>query len=736
MLNINRPLYVNSFGCLVGILLILLLTSTVSFAQMQQGYIRSISRPNRQPQPIANATVMVNLGGNSVLTSQNGQFSFLCKSNSYRIMRIQKRGYQLVDKGVIGRENPYSPTVRYEIVMVSQTDLAEDKQRIEDKAYERAQADYEKKLNLIKNQLEQKYITEQQAAKQEAELADNYQNYIDMIDRMAERYAMTDYEGISELNRQILLCIENADLETADSLIDSKGNIDQRLREVKEQEEVTVKAETTAQTLRRSLNAKKEDLAEDLYNKFTIFKAKYENDSAALYIERRAELDTTNVEWQNEAGEFIREYVADYNKAELYLLRTVRQAASQFGEKCEWAATALLNLGSVHYAEGDYPMAMEEFNKALTCYQSLGDNQQTSEALCHNAIGLVLLDTGDYRQALRRFENALEINRSVYGENDEKVARCYTNIGLVCVKMGDYTKAAEYHMKALNIRKTFGELTTGMVSSYNNLATTYTHKGDLEKGLEYHLKALEIDKKILGPRHPDVAILLSNIAYVTNQAGNSLEALKYYEEALQIRLRVLGEQHPDVANLYSNMAVIYNSRLKEYDKALTLYAKALDIIKTTFGENSEKAADIYNNIGSVYNKQQRYDEALQLYQKALDIYQERLGRNHPNVGVCYVNLGRVLRAKGQLDEALQYTEKAMVLFKNKHGNTHSRVANTYAFMADIYAVMKNYDKALECYRAGRQILASKHGDNHPIVKSIDESIEKIKQLQSLMEEQR
>ena len=55
----------------------------------------------------------------------------------------------------------------------------------------------------------------------------------------------------------------------------------------------------------------------------------YAHDSAAYYLELRAALDTTQLEWQNDAGTFIDDYLADYDKALSYYQRTMRIALAQ-----------------------------------------------------------------------------------------------------------------------------------------------------------------------------------------------------------------------------------------------------------------------------------------------------------------------------------------------------------------------------------------------------------------------
>ena len=577
-MNIKRILWISLF----------LSPVITTMAQVQQGYVRSINRPNRQPKPVAGVTLNISGATNAVLTSQQGTFSFNCTGQSYRILRVQKQGYQLIDKGVIGRQQPYSSSVRQEIVMVSLADLQADKKRIEDKAYARAQADYEKRLAEIQQQLAARQLTEQQAAQAEAILGNNYQKYIEMIGDMAERYATMDYEGISDLNRQILQCIENAELERADSLINTKGSIGQRLQEVRQSQATLQAAQELVQKAQQDYTFKLNDLAEDCHNKYTIFKSKYQNDSAAYYLEQRAALDTTNVEWQNDAGRFIEDRLGNYARALSYYQRVLRQSLLQYGEESRWTGTSYNNIGLIYKRQGGYTKALEYHQKALA------------------------------------------IREKVLGPEHPQVATSYNNIGGVYESLADYAKALEYYQKALAIReKVLGPDQPEMASSYSNIGYAYSKQRNYAKTLEYYQKALAIREKVYGPEHPDIAKSYNNIGGVYNDQGNYAKALEYFQKALAIREKVLGPEHPDIATSYNNIGGIYRS-LGNYAKALEYHQKALAIRKKVLGAEHPYVAQSYNNIGYVYNSQGDYTKALEFFQKALAIRVKMLGAQHPN----------------------------------------------------------------------------------------------------------
>ncbi len=608
--------------------------SLVAEAQKQQGVVRTLEKAKRPSQGIEGVTIGILEYPNVLVTKKGGKFSFSIpgkkQGDSYKVSRVQKKGYTLVDKHLQGRQYSYSASVPLEIVMVSDKQLAGDKKLIEDKAFARAKKTYEARIADLERQLAEKAISDSIYHAERERLNDDYDKYIELIGEMAERYAMTDYKGLSEINRQILECIENAELERADSLINSKGDFDQRERELREQQELNqATAEFLAQS-QRDAEFKLNDLAEDYYNKYTIYKEKYQYDSAAYYLMRRASLDTTNVKWLAETGDYIRDYLADYDLALNYFQNELMQAHIQFGEDSENAALSYNHIGSVYFSKGDYDKALEYYQKDLEISEHVLGTQHPHVATSYSNIGSVYFSKGDYDKALEFHQKALNISEHDLGTEHPFVATSYNHIGIIYYSKGDYDKALEFHQKALDIReRVLGSNHLNVAMSYNNIGIVYTRQRDYDKALEYYQKALDIYERVLGTQHPDVATSYSNIGLVYDSKGDYDKALEYHQKALDIYERVLGTEHPHVATSYSNIGSVYDSK-GDYDKALEYYQKALDFYERVLGTEYPHVATSYSNIGSVYKNKGDYDKALEYLQKALDIRERVLGTEHPS----------------------------------------------------------------------------------------------------------
>lgn len=207
----------------VLLLVVFLLVSGIADSQVQVGYVKTIGRPGKPGKPLANVTVRLRGGVNSVVSAKDGSFSVTMPNKKdgdvITLLSVQKKDYVLQDKDMIGRPMSFSPRVPIQITMVSTKQLEEDRQRIEKNAYKVAERNYKKKLDECKKQLKKNKITEEKYRQELNELQNKYNNYLSLISDMADRYARTDYDQLDSLDQVINICIENGELDRADSLI-------------------------------------------------------------------------------------------------------------------------------------------------------------------------------------------------------------------------------------------------------------------------------------------------------------------------------------------------------------------------------------------------------------------------------------------------------------------------------------------------------------------------------------
>ena len=203
--------------------IVLFLTTLSLQAQTQQGYVKTLGRPNKPGVPLANVTIRFRGLVNQVLTDKDGNFAVILQGkkegDAIILQSVRKNGYELKDRELVGRSLVFSSRVPLEIVMVNSAELEADKQRIEKKAYQVADKNYQTKLKQLDQQVKEQEITKEQYQKELQDLEEKYEKYQSLISDLADRYARTDYDHLDSIDREINICIENGELEKADSLI-------------------------------------------------------------------------------------------------------------------------------------------------------------------------------------------------------------------------------------------------------------------------------------------------------------------------------------------------------------------------------------------------------------------------------------------------------------------------------------------------------------------------------------
>lgn len=670
--------------------LIFLLQSVVLMSQTQRGIVRTALRPNKKIVYLPGVTIRQRGSHTAVLSGAGGKFEMTMSKakagDAFYLSSVRKSGYELADNRTIGRAFTYSSKVPIEIVMINTREKEEDIRRISDNSYRRAEKTYKQRISQLEKQLQEKTISEASYREQLQKIQTSFEKNESLINSMAERYASTDYATIDSLNAVVNIAIENGDLERADSLISTVGSLEERTMQLNV-------AEGNAIANLAKIKEAKNRHADLLYSKYSICLIRAENDSAAYYIQMRAELDTTNVEWQLEAGLFIADYLADYEEAMALYKRALHSAIEQFGDSHPYLATCYNNIGGVYDSQGNYYQALEYFNKALEILLSVFGDRHPYVATSYNNIGAVYSSQGNYDQALEYHNKALEIYLSVYGDGHPNVAGSYNNIGSVYDSQGNYSKALEYYNKALKIRLlVFGERHPYVATSYNNIGVVYYKQGNYVQALEYYNKALEIRLSVFGEIHPDMATSYNNIGVVYCIQRNYARALEYYNKALKIFISVFGERHTKVATNYYNIGAVYYSQ-ENYTQALEYENKALKIFLSVFGEKHSEIATCYNNIGAVYCSQENYTQALRYYNKALEIYLLIFGDKHPDVATSYNNIGSVYSRQGNYDLALEYYNKALKILLSIFGERHPKVFTCYCNIGITYYMQGLYSKA-------------------------------------------
>ena len=466
---------------------------SVASAQTQRGYVKTRGRLQSNGTTIAGsrlpgATVTLK-GNNSVTSGANGGFSFAVSNKSFCIINVRKNGYQIYDRDLLGKIHHYSSN-DLPIVMDTPDNVLADKLASERKIRRTLQRQLTEKEDEIEALKEQHKITEEQYQKQLQTLYKSQENNEKLISEMAEHYSTIDFDQVNDFQRRVAAFIQNGELTRADSLLNTKGSMEERRAQIEKNRSVLnanaeeLKKRQEEQEKGEALQTKTiEDFAADCYSRADICKIRHDNDSAAYWLRMRADVDTLNIEWQLEAGLFLEKYLSDFTTSLHYYHRALAVAIAQEGENGENVAGSYNNIGGVYDSQGDYVKALEMYQQSLKIYLAIFGETHPNVATSYNNIGVVYDFQGDYVKALEMYQQSLKIDLAIFGETHPDVARNYNNIGGVYDSQGDYAKALEMYQQSLKIYLSiFGENHPAVTTSYNNIG--YVYFAAIQKGVD------------------------------------------------------------------------------------------------------------------------------------------------------------------------------------------------------------------------------------------------------------
>lgn len=552
---------------------------------------------------------------NLVLSKNDGSFSMLLPNkkigDSYSLQEVRKKGYELNETSILGRQYVFSDRVPLTIVMVSSAQLLADKQRIENNAYKVAVKSYKQKLALLEEQKETGAIIAEKYREQLQELQNRFENYQSLIDGLAEHYAHTDYDELNDKEREINICIETGNLERADSLLQFLFDPIDVLKRNKEAlaklNEQVMEAEGIIDQANKDLAAvlKQQDKdAEHLYQLYTIALARFDNENAGKYIETRAELDTTNVDWQIEAGSYLQNQRL-FDKAEKYYNKALR-ISRQFAEM------------NPHANKLDLAISL---NKLANLYSATW-RFDSCETL--------------YKEALDILREMAFTNSYVY---EPYVAQTLHFLARLYYTLHRYVDSEKMYFEATDIYHRLGEANqpipvSDFVATLNDFAALYydEKKFDFCEGI--YKKILDMLCQLSEESPQEYEQLqyqtLIHLGHIYQLTQCFAEGEATYKKALEILHRLTTANphafEPDLAVTYGAMAQLF-SNAQRFQESNELYNKSLNIFLRLSKDNPKQyepnVAAMLGAIGFLKMEMGDNNEAILQFEQALEIYKRR-----------------------------------------------------------------------------------------------------------------
>jgi CHAT domain-containing protein/tetratricopeptide (TPR) repeat protein len=223
-------------------------------------------------------------------------------------------------------------------------------------------------------------------------------------------------------------------------------------------------------------------------------------------------------------------------------------------------------------------------------------------------------------------------------------------------------------------------------------------------------RALALREKALGPKHPDVAEMLSDLGLMYKLSGDYARAELLYQRALAIYEQVQ-PPHPLAANTLDNLALLYDAK-GDYARSEPLHQRALAIYEQTYGPEHTEVAIALDNLAEFYKAKGDYARAEPLQARAVAIY-EKLKPGHPGTANALDNLAEVYEVKGDYARSESLHLRALDIYKKALGPEHPDFAIALANLARLYKLKGDYAQAEPLYQNSLDIIKKTLGTEHP-----------------------
>lgn len=268
---------------------------------------------------------------NTWASNGQGEFAFAVGAdNYYEISAVKKDGYAPADPDIIGRRLGYSASPLF-LVLEIPAERMRQQLDIELKVRAVLMDRIKAKETEIEEMRRTFAITEKDYVTRIKALYDEQEHHPQLIKTMAEEYVNIDFDRADEFERKFAHFLLNGELERADSLLATRGKIEDDIAELAKQRAENEAMRGVLGASEARAKQKSEEIAKYYMSKYSLHLRRNQPDSALYYIEKCAECDTTNVKWQSEAASIIYHKFSNRTKAKALYERALRQAEVQYG---------------------------------------------------------------------------------------------------------------------------------------------------------------------------------------------------------------------------------------------------------------------------------------------------------------------------------------------------------------------------------------------------------------------
>eukprot|EP01059_Diplonema_ambulator_P028476 TRINITY_DN47275_c0_g1_i1.p1 TRINITY_DN47275_c0_g1~~TRINITY_DN47275_c0_g1_i1.p1 ORF type:complete len:314 (+),score=100.04 TRINITY_DN47275_c0_g1_i1:143-943(+) len=211
----------------------------------------------------------------------------------------------------------------------------------------------------------------------------------------------------------------------------------------------------------------------------------------------------------------------------------------------EMLSEILLGLGACHQQLRNIDVAMQYFEACIEAVQADDQQQNLISPLIN--IGLLHFKEGDNAKAMSRFKRAQKIVEACYCTDRMVCADLYHNIAVIHDAENELQKALHYYAKSLRIREKFEvckEQQLQLALTKENVAMIWRDQDNQVEAIKLMNTIMPIRKKYCGTSSAEYGNSLFNLGLLHFDIGRVNSALTYFVKCHAVRVALLGPESP------------------------------------------------------------------------------------------------------------------------------------------------------------------------------------------------
>ena len=306
--------------------------------------------------------------------------------------------------------------------------------------------------------------------------------------------------------------------------------------------------------------------------------------------------------------------------------------------------------------KGNDAQATLIFNIVLAASQSVNSLLGKANALV--GLGDVSMAQGDYLRAADNYQQIMKLAEKL--ESKQAIAAVSVKLGNVHYYQGNFPQAMEYYQRSTKLYEQLGS-TQGIAYPLLSIGNAYFAQSDYPQALAYFQRSLKVYEQIFDSA--GAAYLLIRIAEVHAAQDRYGQAVDFYQRSLKLQ-----EELDLKAMTALSLNGIGNVRYREgdYAEAVKLSSRAAKLARD--GHAPDVLWKTLTALGQAHRALKDVDQAQRAFTGAIDVLEKLRGRLvgnereqqlfFENKTVPYVAMVELLIAQNKLAEAFRYAELA------------------------------------------------------------------------------